>query len=163
MTEAHRRGVIDPMTASLIRVPGNGDPFVPEACQRKLAIFDGRMRYDLQLAFKRMDQVKAEKGYQGPVVVCAVLFRADRRAMCPIAPPSSIWSSSATWRSGSRRSPAPGCWCRTGSRFRRRSGMGVMQATQFVSIPQTPRDAADARTNSATGACTARFALRIRT
>ena len=38
------------------------------------AIFDGRMRYDLKLDFKRMETVKAEKGYQGPVVVCAVYF-----------------------------------------------------------------------------------------
>ncbi len=74
LTEAHRRGVIDPMTASLIRVPGTGDPVGPEACQRATSIFDGRMRYDLQLAFKRMDKVKAAKGYQGPVVVCSIYF-----------------------------------------------------------------------------------------
>ena len=32
------------------------------------------MRYDLKLDFKRMETVKAEKGYQGPVVVCALYF-----------------------------------------------------------------------------------------
>jgi hypothetical protein len=32
------------------------------------------MRYDLQLAFKRMDSVKADKGYAGQVVVCSVSF-----------------------------------------------------------------------------------------
>ena len=32
------------------------------------------MRYDLSLSFKRMEQVKAEKGYEGPVVVCSVQF-----------------------------------------------------------------------------------------
>ena len=32
------------------------------------------MRYDLKLDFKRMETVKAEKGYRGPVVVCAVYF-----------------------------------------------------------------------------------------
>ena len=37
-------------------------------------MFDGRMRYDLKLDFKRMETVKAEKGYQGPVVVCAIYF-----------------------------------------------------------------------------------------
>ena len=74
LTEAHRRGVSDPMTAALMRVPGNGDIFVPQACQRTLSIFDGRMRYDLRLAFKRLEQVKSDKGYQGNVVVCAVLF-----------------------------------------------------------------------------------------
>jgi Protein of unknown function (DUF3108) len=62
------------MTASLFRVSGSGDPLSAEACQQSLAIFDGRLRYDLQLAFKRMDKVKADKGYAGPVVVCAVYF-----------------------------------------------------------------------------------------
>jgi len=75
ITEAHRRGVTDPMTASLIRAAaGAADPITPETCRRSTAIFDGRMRYDLRLAFKRMDKVKAEKGYQGPVVVCSVAF-----------------------------------------------------------------------------------------
>jgi Protein of unknown function (DUF3108) len=74
LTEEHRKGVLDPMTASLLRTPGTGTSVSPEACQRTLAVFDGRMRYDLQFAFKRMDHVKAGKGYAGPVVVCAVYF-----------------------------------------------------------------------------------------
>ena len=74
VTDAHRRGVSDPMTASLMRVPGSGDTFVPQACQRTLSIFDGRMRYDLKLAFKRLDRVRSDRGYQGPAVVCAVHF-----------------------------------------------------------------------------------------
>jgi hypothetical protein len=75
LTEASRKGVLDPMTASLIRVAGNGDTFVPEACQRTLPVFDGRMRYDLQLVFKHLDKVRSEKGYQGTVVVCAAVTR----------------------------------------------------------------------------------------
>ena len=74
ITDAHRRGVFDPMTGSMLRVPGSGDPLSPEACRTGAAIFDGRMRYDLKLDYKRMETVKAEKGYQGPVVVCAVYF-----------------------------------------------------------------------------------------
>jgi hypothetical protein len=38
-------------------------------------VFDGRARYDLQLVYKRIEQVKAETGYDGPVVVCAVYFK----------------------------------------------------------------------------------------
>jgi hypothetical protein len=76
VTEAHRRGVSDPMTASLVRVPGSGHPVGPEACQpRTTAVFDGRLRYDLSLAFKRMETVKADRGYAGPVAVCAVYFK----------------------------------------------------------------------------------------
>src|SRR4029077_19098692 len=74
LPEAHRRGVMDPMTASLVRVPGTANLLGSEACQRTIAVFDGRMRYDLQLSFKRVDQISAEKGYSGSAVVCAVNF-----------------------------------------------------------------------------------------
>jgi hypothetical protein len=74
VTDTHRRAVTDPMTASLFRVAGNGDPLSADACERSMPIFDGRMRYDLKLAFRRMDKVKADKGYEGPVVVCSISF-----------------------------------------------------------------------------------------
>jgi len=74
VTDAHRRGVYDPMTGSMLRVPGTADPLTPDACHTGAAIFDGRLRYDLKLDFKRMETVKAEHGYRGPVVVCAVYF-----------------------------------------------------------------------------------------
>lgn len=74
ITESQRQGVLDPLTASLFRANGNGNALSADACHRKLAIFDGRLRYDLDLSFKRMDEVKADKGYAGPVVVCAVNF-----------------------------------------------------------------------------------------
>jgi Protein of unknown function (DUF3108) len=74
VTEAHRKGVVDPMSAALIPVSGKGDVLAPEACKRKLAIFDGRQRVDIEFVYKRMDQVKADKGYHGPVVVCTVLY-----------------------------------------------------------------------------------------
>jgi len=32
------------------------------------------MRYDLKLDFKRAENVKADKGYHGPGIVCAVYF-----------------------------------------------------------------------------------------
>jgi len=69
-----RIGVFDPITATLMRVAGTGETVAPEACQRTLPMFDGRMRYDLRLSFKRMERVTTTKGYQGPAVVCAVRF-----------------------------------------------------------------------------------------
>ena len=75
VTDAHLRNVIDPMVGSMVRVPGAGEPVSPDACRSSTSVFDGRMRYDLKLDFKRMDQVRAEKGYSGPVVVCAVYFK----------------------------------------------------------------------------------------
>jgi hypothetical protein len=73
VTEAHRRNVLDPMSGSLLRVPGNGDLMAPEVCRQHAPIFDGRMRYDLTLAFKRIEQVKIP-GYAGPALVCALYF-----------------------------------------------------------------------------------------
>jgi hypothetical protein len=74
LTDADRHGVVDPMTSALTRVGGSGDPVTPEACNRKVSVFDGRVRYDLHSQFKRMEVVKAEKGYEGPAVVCALFF-----------------------------------------------------------------------------------------
>ena len=74
VTDAHRKGVLDPMTGSMLRVPGNGEVLTPDACRTGAGIFDGRLRYDLKLDFKRMETVKAERGYHGPAVVCAVYF-----------------------------------------------------------------------------------------
>jgi hypothetical protein len=75
VTDAHRKGVVDPMSAMLIPVAGKGEVVVPEACKRRLAIFDGRQRADIELVYKRMDHVHADKGYSGPVVVCTALYR----------------------------------------------------------------------------------------
>ena len=74
VTDAHRKNVLDPMTGSMLRVPGNGEVLSPEACRTGAGIFDGRLRYDLKLDFKRMETVKADKGYHGPAVVCAIYF-----------------------------------------------------------------------------------------
>jgi hypothetical protein len=143
VTEAHRRGVSDPMTASLVRVPGSGDMLGPQACQRTLSIFDGRMRYDLQLAFKRLDRVTSERGYQGVAVVCAVFFSPiagyvrDRYAIQYLAQLRDI----ELWL-------APIAGTRVLVPFRvalpTPIGLGVLQATQFISTPQPSR--ATART-----------------
>jgi len=74
VTKAHERGIFDPMTGSLLRVPGNGGLLTPKVCDHKVSIFDGRLRYDLALTYKRMEEVHAEKGYTGSVVVCALHF-----------------------------------------------------------------------------------------
>jgi hypothetical protein len=76
LTDAHRQGVVDPLSGLIVPVNATGDVLANEACAQTLPIFDGRRRYDLRLSFKRMDKVKADKGYQGPAVVCALGFHA---------------------------------------------------------------------------------------
>ena len=138
VTEAHRLGVNDPMTATLIRVPGNGDPMRPEACQRVISIFDGRLRYDLRLAFKRVDKVRAEKGYEGPSIVCSAQF-------APIA--GHVPSRPAIKYLVQQRDIeiwlVPIVATRVLVPFRVEIptplGLGVLQATQFVAVAQKPR------------------------
>jgi hypothetical protein len=140
VTQEHTHGVSDPMTGSLLRVPGTGNPLSPQACQRTTPIFDGRMRYNLQFAYKRMEQVKADKGYEGPVVVCAVYFvplagyvphrasikyLASQRDMEVWLAPVGTTRVLVPYRISI---PTP-------------IGVGVMQATQFVSVA-LPRAAA---------------------
>ena len=72
--ETNRQGIVDPLTAMLFSAAVTGEGLSPAACRQTLPIFDGRQRYDLKLAFKRMDKVTAEKGYSGPLVVCSVTY-----------------------------------------------------------------------------------------
>lgn len=80
VTEADRRGILDPLSGLLIPdgVIGTnlGASLSQDACQRTLPIFDGLQRYDLRLAYKRMDNVAAGKGYAGPAVVCSLSYQA---------------------------------------------------------------------------------------
>lgn len=72
IAETHKLGVIDPLSAFLI--PGAADPTARESCERTLAMFDGRRRYDLALAFKRTDVIKGEGGAARTALVCSVRF-----------------------------------------------------------------------------------------
>ena len=134
VTEAHRKGVTDPMSAAIIPVAGNGDLLAPEACKRKLAIFDGRQRADIDLVYKRMDQVRADKGYQGPVVVCQVLYTpvAGHRPERPAIKYLIAQRDMEMWLA-----PIAGTRVLVPFRFSVPTplGLGVLEATQFVSTP----------------------------
>jgi hypothetical protein len=138
VTDAHRRGVFDPMTGAMLRVPGTGDPLSPEACHTGAAIFDGRMRYDLKLDFKRMETVKAEKGYQGPVVVCAIYFS-------PVAGyiPDRPVIKYLTAQRNMEIAFAPIAGTRVLIPFRMviptPLGVAMLEATQFITTPMPPR------------------------
>jgi hypothetical protein len=75
LAATHRQGVVDPLTALFVPAADTADGLGEAACQRVLPIFDGRRRYDIRLAFKRMDKGKADKGYVGPLAVCSMTFQ----------------------------------------------------------------------------------------
>jgi hypothetical protein len=141
VTDADRHGVSDPMTSMLNRVGGNGDPVTPEACNRKVAVFDGRVRYDLHSDFKRMETVKADRGYAGPAVVCAVYFtpisgyvpsRPAIRYLIELRE-AEVWLA-----------PISGTHVLAPFRFSMPTpfGTGLLQATAFVTVTQASHPAA---------------------
>jgi hypothetical protein len=138
LKEAHRHGVTDPMSGSIYQVEGSGDPLAPASCNHNIAVFDGRMRYDLHLAFKRMDKVKAAKGYVGPVLVCAVYFTPvaghvpDRAAIKYL----SRLRTMEVWLA-----PIAGTSVLVPFRFEIPTpiGLGLLEATQFVTLAQHAR------------------------
>jgi hypothetical protein len=74
INEEHLRGVLDPLSAAVVILPGRGPLVGPDACNRTVSVFDGRSRFDLALSFKRIETVKAERGYAGETAVCAVRY-----------------------------------------------------------------------------------------
>jgi hypothetical protein len=145
VSDADRRGVVDPMSSTINRVGGNGDPVSPLACGRKVAVFDGRVRYDLRSEFKRIEMVKAERGYQGPVVVCTVYFE-PISGYVPNRPvirylvelrDAEVWLA-----------PISGTRVLVPFRFSMPTplGMGVLQATQFVAVAQPAHPSVSAKT-----------------
>jgi hypothetical protein len=72
VTDAHKRGIVDPITALLMPVPvGAADQSA--ACNRTIPIFDGAARYDIRLSYASAKQVSTA-GYKGVAVVCAVRY-----------------------------------------------------------------------------------------
>jgi hypothetical protein len=144
VTDAHRRNVFDPMTGSMLRVPGTADPLSPEACRASASIFDGRMRYELKLDFKRMEMVRAEKGYQGPAVVCAIYF-SPVAGYIPDRPVIKYLTAARNMEIAF----APVLGTRILAPFRvvipTPLGIAMLEATQFITTATPPRGAA--RTN----------------
>jgi Protein of unknown function (DUF3108) len=67
------KGVVDPVGAVIIPAPASGPIVSPAACDRKVPIFDGYTRFDIDLTYVGERRV-ATKGYEGPVVVCAARY-----------------------------------------------------------------------------------------
>jgi hypothetical protein len=138
VTEAQRHDVMDPMTASLVLVPGTGEMQGPQACDRTMAIFDGKLRYDLKFTYKRIENVAAEKGYSGPAVVCSVSF----------APVGGYIPSRAAIKYLARTRDmevwlVPIAGTRMMVPFRAQIatpfGQGVVEATRFVTVAGVPQ------------------------
>lgn len=73
VTEANKRNVLDPTSAFIMAVP-EGQPLVgPSACNRRIPIYDGFVRFDISLSYVATRNVSMG-GYTGPVSVCAARY-----------------------------------------------------------------------------------------
>jgi hypothetical protein len=99
VTLAHRRGIVDPVGALVMPMAGSGELLSPAACARTLPVFDGRQRFDIRLAFDRMDKAtgSGKSSYSGPVVVCRASYLpvAGHRLRVgqgkQVAAPAEVW------------------------------------------------------------------------
>jgi hypothetical protein len=72
--EGDKRGVLDPLSGTLWPAP---DGLSPLLCNRTIPFFDGRRRFDLILAYSRMERFRILGGDRArPALVCAVRYRA---------------------------------------------------------------------------------------
>ncbi|WP_170850288.1 MULTISPECIES: DUF3108 domain-containing protein [unclassified Beijerinckia] len=74
VTEAQKRGIIDPLSALVMPVSTPGPLVGPQACARTIPIYDGITRFDVPLSYvgtRHMDVA----GYSGPVAVCSARYR----------------------------------------------------------------------------------------
>jgi hypothetical protein len=84
VTEADKRGIVDPMSALIMTVPGTGPVIGPAACDRTIPIYDGAARFDVVLTYVGTRKAKT-RGFSGDVAVCAARYRpiAGHRANRP--------------------------------------------------------------------------------
>ena len=70
--DQHLKGVLDPLSAVMALSRGSsGNP-----CGRRLAVFDGKQRFDLSLSFKRQERIAETRptGQPGVAYVCRVRY-----------------------------------------------------------------------------------------
>jgi len=75
VTEAHKRGVVDPLSALVMPVAGRGPLTGPAACDRTLPVFDGYARFDVRLSYAGAREIRTP-AYTGQVAVCTARYTA---------------------------------------------------------------------------------------
>jgi len=74
VTDAQKRGTLDPLSGLVYSLSGVSHT-AEKPCGETVRVFDGRRRYDIELAYKGQDKVKTDGGYSGPAVKCTVVYK----------------------------------------------------------------------------------------
>jgi Protein of unknown function (DUF3108) len=67
------QNIVDPVGAVVFPAPASGPLVSPAACNRRIPVFDGYTRFDIDLTYVGERNAKA-KGYDGPVAVCSIRY-----------------------------------------------------------------------------------------
>ena len=72
LSEGHLKDVLDPMSAVMALTTGQID----KPCDRKVAVFDGKHRFDLELSYRRKERIKEARPSGEPdiAIVCGVRY-----------------------------------------------------------------------------------------
>ncbi|MEH3061211.1 MAG: DUF3108 domain-containing protein [Methylobacterium frigidaeris] len=74
VSEADKRGIIDPVSALVMPALGRGDLADPQNCNRTIPVYDGASRFDVVLSYGETRSVE-KPGYAGPVLICTARYR----------------------------------------------------------------------------------------
>lgn len=73
LTDADKRGVIDPLSGMIALAISRAKPLDPANCDRTVPVFDGTQRFDMVLSFVERVPVK-KPGYVGDALVCRARY-----------------------------------------------------------------------------------------
>lgn len=75
VTPSHKVGVVDPLSAFLVPVGRPGPVSGRVACDRRIKVFDGWTRFDVQLFYKGVKAVDGGRDtYAGRIIVCGAHY-----------------------------------------------------------------------------------------
>lgn len=73
VTEANKRGIIDPLSGMVAVAANPARPTDPANCNRSVPVFDGTQRFDVVLSFTETRIVR-KPGFTGSVLVCSARY-----------------------------------------------------------------------------------------
>jgi hypothetical protein len=86
VTEAQKRGILDPLSAVVAVAANRGPPDDPATCNRTIPVYDGTQRFNVVLSYAETRPVQ-KPGFTGNVLVCRARYvpiaghRAERPAV----------------------------------------------------------------------------------
>lgn len=74
ITESHLRNVVDPLSAVILLSQTYATRNGEQACNRRIPVFDGKLRYDLALSYKGKRNIGRDGNLRGTAYVCRVRY-----------------------------------------------------------------------------------------